>query len=229
MTGNPETARKKILVVDDDKLICWALEKEISSLNLSTHSVETGAEALSELRSHSYDLVLLDIHLPDSDGIELLREIERISPNAKIIIMSCDASEGNRQRAFAGGALQFLEKPFDLSDIHDILKGTADGYLPKRKHTRHICCLPVQISITEPAPEESACDLHNLIGVVVDIHFEGLKLLTEYPLRVGQVLRVRISVGNDPFLQLVPPHAAAEVVWVVPTRGGVTAGLKFLA
>jgi len=229
MKANLETAEKKILVVDDDKLICWAMEKEISFLNLSTHSVETGAEALSELGSHSYDLVFLDIHLPDSDGIELLREIGRISPNTKVIIMSCDASEGNRQRAFAGGALQFLEKPFDLSDIHEILMSTTDGSLPKRKHTRHLCCLPAQFSVTEPAQEESGRDLRHLGGIVTDIHFEGLRLLTEYPLRVGQRLRVRISVGSDPFLQLVPPHTAAEVVWVVPTRGGVTAGLKFLA
>jgi CheY-like chemotaxis protein len=229
MTATLETEREKVLVVDDDMLLCWALEKQISLLNRSTHSVVTGAEALSELRSHSYDLAFLDIHLPDSDGIELLPEIRRVSPKTKIIIMSCDASEGNRQRAFAGGALQFLEKPFNLSDIHDILMGTANGYLPKRKRTRYLCCLPAQISITEPAPEESACDLPNLIGVVVDIHSEGLRLQTEYPLRVGQGLRVRISVGNDPFLQGIPPQAKAEVVWVLPTRGGVTAGLKFLA
>lgn len=127
MTGNPECARKKILVVDDDKLMCWALAKEFAVLNLSSRAVETGAEALSELRRQSYDLVFLDIHLPDSDGVELLGEIGRISPDTKIIIMSGDASEGNRRRAYAGGALQFLEKPFDISEILGILKSAAVG------------------------------------------------------------------------------------------------------
>lgn len=127
MTGNPEGARKTILVVDDDKLMCWALAKEFSGWNLSPHAVETGADALSELRSRSYDLVLLDVHLPDSDGIELLPEIGRISPDAKIVVMSGDASESNRRRALAGGALQFLEKPFDLSELHFLLKSAAGG------------------------------------------------------------------------------------------------------
>lgn len=218
----------KILVVDDDKLICWALQREFISLNITTRAVETAMDALAELRKDSYDFVFLDIHLPDGNGIELLEEIGRISPNAKIAIMSGDASETNRESAFAGGALQFLEKPFDLSEIHGILKSTLGEYADKRKHPRHICRIPLRISIVEPAPEEAQYDLHNLSGMAADFGFGGLRLQTDYPLKVGQNVRARADAENDHFRRFVPHESSVEVVWVAPAQDGVVAGLKIV-
>jgi len=222
-----EMSNKKILVVDDDKLICWALVKEFSGLGLTTQVVETGEEALAELRRQPYDIVFLDIHLPDGNGIELLEEVGRISPNAKIAVMSGDASEANRESAFAGGALQFLEKPLDLPEIHSILKSTLGAHANKRKHPRHICRIPLRISIVEPAPEESQYDLHNLSGMVADFGFGGLRLQTDYPLKVGQNVRARAAAEYDHFRRIVPSESPARVVWVVPAQDGVMAGLQF--
>jgi CheY-like chemotaxis protein len=219
---------QKILVVDDDKLICWALQREFASLNLTTRVVETATEALAELRNDSYDLVFLDIHLPDGNGIELLEEIGRISPNAKIAIMSGDASETNRDTAFAGGATQFLEKPLDLSEIHSILRSTLGAHEQKRKHPRHICRIPLRISVVEPAPEEAQYDLHNLSGLMAEFGSGGFKLRTDYPLRVGQHIRARTDSVNALFRRFVPPESRAEVVWVDPAQDGTVAGLKFV-
>jgi CheY-like chemotaxis protein len=222
-------SQKKVLVVDDDNLICWALEKEFAGSGHSTRVVESGEDALAELRRQPYDLVFLDIHLPDSNGIELLQEFNRITPDAKIIIMSGDASDSNRHRAFNGGAVQFLEKPFDLSEVHGILESTSGKYTQKRKHPRHICRVPLRISIVDPAPEEALYDLHNLSGTMADVGSGGLRLRTEYPLRVGQSVRPHVAAGNDPVLKLLPPHVIAEVVWVAPAQDSCTAGLKFLS
>jgi DNA-binding response OmpR family regulator len=222
-------SRKKVLVVDDDPLICWALEKEFAALDLETSIVGNAEDALSELLSSPYDIVFLDIHLPDRDGLELLQEIDRISADATVIVMSGDASETNRQRAYNGGALQFLEKPFDLSEVHGILRSATGEYSQKRKHPRHICRIPLRISIVKPAPEEAHYDLLNLSGLMSDVGSGGLRLRTEYPLRVGQSVRAHIAAGNDPVLKLVPPEATAEVVWVAPAQDSVTAGLKFLS
>jgi CheY-like chemotaxis protein len=220
--------QKKVLVVDDDHLICWALEKEFAGLGLSTQVANNGEEALSELRRQAYDIVFLDIHLPDRNGMTLLGEIERTSPDTTIIIMSGDASETNLERAFAGGALQFLEKPFDLSEIHGILKSAWGEYAYKRKHPRHICRIPLRISIVEPALEEAQYDLHNLSGTIAEIGSGGLRLRTEYPLRVGQHIHARAGSENEHFRRFVPPEARAEVVWVAPAQDGVVAGLKFV-
>lgn len=219
----------RLLVVDDDKLICWALEKEFAGSGHSTTVVENGAEALAEMRRHPYDVVFLDIHLPDMNGIEILQEIRRISPAACIVIMSGDASVSNRQRAFNGGAVQFLEKPFDLSEIHGLMRSVSGEFPQKRIHARHICRAPLRISVLEPAPEEAQHDLFNLSGLIADVGSGGVRLRTEYPLRVGQSVRVYITAGNDPVLKLAPPETTAEVVWVAPAQDCVTAGLKFLS
>lgn len=224
----PSEFLPKILVVDDDKLICWALQREFASLNITTRVVETATNALAELYKDSYDLVFLDIHLPDGNGIELLEEVGRISPNVKIAVMSGDASETNREGAFTGGAVQFLEKPFDLSEIHRILKSTLGKNAHNRKHPRHICRIPLRISIVEPSLEEDQYDLNNLSGMAADFGLGGLRLQTDYPLKVGQYVRARTDSINDLFRRFVPPESRAEVVWVDPAQDGVVAGLKFV-
>jgi len=220
--------QKKALIVDDDHLICWGLQKEFLSLDISARIAETAKDALAELRKDSYDFVFLDIHLPDGNGIELLEEVSRGSPNAIVTIISGDPSQTNRESAFAAGARQFLEKPFDLSEIHGILKSTLREYVPKRKHPRHICRIPLRISIVEPAPEEVQYDLNNLSGLMAEFGPGGIRLRTEYPLRVGQHIRVRTDSINDLFRRFVPPESRAEVVWVNPAQDGVVAGLKFV-
>lgn len=220
---------RRILVVDDDQLVCWALEKEFVGIGLSTRVVENGADALSELRRQPYDIVFLDIHLPDANGIDLLQEIDKISPEASVIVMSGDASDTNRQRAYNGGAVQFLEKPFDLSEVRGVLMSTSGRYPQKRKHPRRVCRIPLRISIVNPAPEEALYDLQNLSGTMADVGSGGIRLRTAYPLRVGQIVRAHAASGNDPALDLLPRQSTAEVVWVDPAQDSYMAGLKFLS
>jgi CheY-like chemotaxis protein len=219
---------EKLLIVDDDALIGWALQRELASFNFQSRVVTNAADTLAEVRSDSYDLIFLDIHLPDGNGIELLEEIGRISPNSKIVIMSSDSSHHNRERAFAGGALQFLEKPFERSEIHSVLRSTFGEYPQPRNHRRFLCRIPLRFSIVAPAPEEAQCDLDNLTGIIADVGAGGIRLRTEYPLREGQSIHAQIAAWKDPVLGLVPPQAKAEVVWVSPAQDFVTAGLKFI-
>lgn len=220
--------RNKVLVVDDDSLICWALRKEFASLALPARFVSNAQDALAELSDGSHDLVFLDIHLPDGNGIDLLDKIRNISQNARIIILSADPSEENRRRAIAAGVIQFIEKPFDISDIHRVLRSLTGHYSPTRTFPRYFCRVPVRLSIVTPIPEESGFDLHNLGGLMADVGTGGLRVHTEYPLRAGQRVRARIEAESDPLSKFLPPRGMAEVIWVELREGDVTAGLKFL-
>jgi len=217
----------KLLVVDDDELLGWALEREFSSRDIAIRTVGNAREALAELRNASYDLVFLDIHLPDANGIELLEEIGRISSDSKIVVMSADATDQNRQRALSGGAVQFLEKPFDLSEIHSVLRNVSSRFPHGRQHPRYVCRIPLRISIVSPSLDEAQFDLQSLNGLAADFGVGGLRIHTEYPLQVGQQIRTRAASENDLFRRFVPPESHAEVVWVAPTPDGVMAGLKF--
>lgn len=118
---------RAVLVVDDDPLIRWALEREFSSLGATVTLTGSGKTALDEIRAIRYDLVFLDIHLPDANGIDLLGAIAAVSPATRVIVMSADADEENRQRSMAGGALQFVEKPFDLPVLHGLVRSALGG------------------------------------------------------------------------------------------------------
>lgn len=117
---------KAVLVVDDDPLIRWALEKEFSSLGATVTLTGSGKTALDEIRATRYDLVFLDIHLPDANGIDMLDSVGTLSPGTRVIVMSADADEENRRRSIAGGAFQFLEKPFELPAVHGLVRSALE-------------------------------------------------------------------------------------------------------
>ncbi|OIP35778.1 MAG: hypothetical protein AUK27_03600 [Deltaproteobacteria bacterium CG2_30_66_27] len=218
----------EVLIVDDDRLIRWALEREFASRKIDARSVATAADALAEIRRRPCDLVFVAANVPDAGGVDLLREIRGIRADAKVVVMGGDAGETGRQHAFAGGALQFLEKPFSIQDVHNILRTVFDDFPRRRETPRYFCRIPLRLSIVDPAPEEAQYDLNHLSGTAADFGTRGLRLYTGYPLRVGQRVRARADEENGHFRKFVPPESPAQVVWVAPAAEGVMAGLRFV-
>lgn len=112
---------RSVLIVDDDKLTCWGLEKMMSSHNLLVTSVNNGRDAISEVGSRSFNSVFLDINLPDISGFDVLREVRARAPETKVVVITADGSEANREEALQGGAFQFVAKPFGVKEIKGIL------------------------------------------------------------------------------------------------------------
>jgi len=98
------------LIVDDNPLVRWSLERTLAKRGIPGRGVETGQQAMLEVRRMSYELIILDIHLPDANGLDLLEEIRSISPGSKVVVISSHRSEDNVQRAIVGGAVRFMEK-----------------------------------------------------------------------------------------------------------------------
>ncbi len=111
-----------VLIVDDNTLVCWGLERVLSRKGIVHRAAGDGKSALSEIRGTFYDLVFLDIHLPDANGLDLMRDIRRISPGTKVVILSSDGSPDNVRRALDAGALRFLEKPCDNAEVMEVLE-----------------------------------------------------------------------------------------------------------
>jgi CheY-like chemotaxis protein len=219
--------QRKMLIVDDDQLIGWALEKGLPGENLSVTVVETGQDALLEIGKNSYHLILLDIHLPDVNGLELLGEIRRHSPHSRIIVTSADISESNKEKAFSGGASQFLEKPFSISVIQGLLRSAFGDYSRKRRHDRYLCNLPFHVELPGSSPEGASHGSGHHRGSILDVGKAGIRLSIDQPLAVGQKLRLAHALEESTFTRFIPPGAKAEVVWVAPDADGCTAGLRF--
>ncbi|WP_353951232.1 response regulator transcription factor [Knoellia sp. S7-12] len=125
----PERAR--ILVVDDHRtfaeLLSRALDAE-SDLECVGHA-QDAKEALIEVARLDPDVVLMDVHLPDRDGISLTAELISTYPDLKVLILTAYASVADIQRAAAAGASGFLAKDGSLSDVLDGLQTARSGSL----------------------------------------------------------------------------------------------------
>jgi CheY-like chemotaxis protein len=218
-----------VLVVDDDNLVCWALRKELVNHRLNASIAGSGEECLSAIRENRFDLVFLDIHLPDANGIDLMKPIREISPETRVVIISGDGSFQSMERALSEGAAQFLEKPFDISQVGRIAESILLEFPRRRKHPRYLCSIPLRLSILAPSPEEAQFDLDSLSGTINDVGPGGICVNTDYPLQEGQSVRLRVDGEGDPFSKMIPREGTAEVVWAVPGDGMSAAGLRFLA
>jgi DNA-binding NtrC family response regulator len=116
-----ECKGKSVLIVDDNKLICWGLEKMLSGRGLFIKCVHSGKDAMTEVGIGLYHWVLLDIHLPDANGLDLLKDIKTLVPRTKVIVMSGNDTGSNRQKALERGALLFVPKPFTEQEIGSLV------------------------------------------------------------------------------------------------------------
>ena len=120
-----------VLIVDDDHLIRGYLKAMLGELKL-THIIEagTGAQALRANQSKNPDIVLLDINLPDSDGVSLLSQIRATNPTCKIVMVSHEATKDRVKSAIENGATGFIVKPFNTATILATLGKLLESKLP---------------------------------------------------------------------------------------------------
>ncbi|MGA3300232.1 MAG: sigma-54 dependent transcriptional regulator [Candidatus Acidiferrales bacterium] len=106
-----------ILVVDDEIEIREGLEALLTSENFQVTLAETGAAGLQKLEDNPFDLMLLDVSLPDRNGLELLREIRLRDPQLSIILITAYGSIDMARAAFKGGAQDFITKPWANDEL----------------------------------------------------------------------------------------------------------------
>ncbi|MYC82958.1 MAG: sigma-54-dependent Fis family transcriptional regulator [Acidobacteria bacterium] len=102
-----------ILVVDDEPAIRESLEFLLSEANYKVALAEGGLEGLKKLESDLFDLVLLDVMMPDKNGLEVLEEIGRSSPETAVIMITAFGTIENAVRAIKSGAVDYVTKPWD--------------------------------------------------------------------------------------------------------------------
>jgi DNA-binding response OmpR family regulator len=110
----------RILCVDDEDDICHLLATILTMCGYDAVTASTGIDALRGAAARP-DLVLLDINLPDMDGIEVCRELRRFNPRVPVIFLTA-ATAARRTEAMAAGGSAFVEKPFDVDELLETIE-----------------------------------------------------------------------------------------------------------
>jgi len=114
---NMKGAKARILVIDDDHIVRSLFEATLEEQGHIVVAVGTGAEGMQHVKQRDFDLVFLDLKLPDIDGAEVFREIKSIRPNLLVTIITGYPSSEMMERAMKEGPLGVMNKPFNDSDI----------------------------------------------------------------------------------------------------------------
>jgi DNA-binding NtrC family response regulator len=110
-------SKGSILVVDDEQEIREGLEALLKSEGFDVTVAETGEAGLRKLEDKPYDLTLLDVSLPDRNGLEMLREIRRRDPNLAVILITAFGSIDMARAAFKSGAQDYITKPWSNDEL----------------------------------------------------------------------------------------------------------------
>jgi DNA-binding NtrC family response regulator len=110
-------AKNRILVVDDEEALRTVLSTELDGEGYKVSSAADGREAINILTSNEFDLVLLDIKMPNVDGFEVLKFSKERWPKTKIVMLTGFADLKNAIESKKLGAEDFISKPYDLVDL----------------------------------------------------------------------------------------------------------------
>lgn len=106
----------RVLVIDDEPAIARALKPALRGQGFEVATALTGAEGLAQLESFSPNLILLDLGLPDIDGVDLAAQL-RERTNVPIIVLSVRDNEGDKITALDNGANDYVTKPFSMGEL----------------------------------------------------------------------------------------------------------------
>ena len=116
-----ENQNKKILIIDDDKYILCIFSRILQKQGYDVDTAETGQEALEKIGNQKYDLALIDVKLPDTEGPNLLARIHKIYPEMMKIVITGFPSLEDATKVMDQGATAYLVKPVKSEELVKII------------------------------------------------------------------------------------------------------------
>ena len=113
---------KPVWIIDDDRSIRWVLEKALAREDIEFKSFASADEAMLALTQGTPQIVISDIRMPGSSGLELLQILRERYPNLPVIIMTAYSDLESAVSSFQGGAFEYLPKPFDINHAVELIR-----------------------------------------------------------------------------------------------------------
>ncbi len=118
--------KEKILIVDDEKLVRWALQQKCVENGYQTFEAENGAAALQIVQAESPEIILLDVHMPGLSGIEVLDQIKQSGHSPAVIMITAAPQLEDVKAALMMGAYDFVSKPLNLEELAVTIENAAE-------------------------------------------------------------------------------------------------------
>jgi len=118
----------KILLVDDERLIYDIIIRLLDNKDYELAYAKKGEEALTKIRNENFNLLILDIKLPDINGIELLKKIRELDVKSEVIVVTAYGYVDNAVKAMKMGAYDYIEKPFDNQKLSITIDKAIESY-----------------------------------------------------------------------------------------------------
>lgn len=107
----------RILVIDDEEYIGWIIKKTFETTDNEVCLVYNGKDGLDQFNKQNFDIVFLDLRLPDMDGMEILEHMKKLKPSAAIVIITAHGSIDTAIESMKKGAFDYITKPFDVDEL----------------------------------------------------------------------------------------------------------------
>lgn len=174
--------KKKVLVIDDEKIVLDSVKKVLSGENFDVEGSLSSKKGLDLAISKDYDIVLVDIRMPEIGGMRVLRDIKRAKPYLPVMIITGYATVQSAVQAMKLGAVDYIEKPFTPEQLVDAVKSALEVTATMEPEEQKIIHKQEVIKVLERAGTE--------INFSENLFEKGADALEEYQLTGPEKLAI---------------------------------------
>lgn len=160
----------ELLIIDDDVSFCHLLEKFLVQKSFTVQTAYNGKDALGKINKAHFDLVLSDLRLPDTDGLELLVKIKQKMPQVPVILMTGYSEVNSAVKAIKNGAFDYISKPLNREEVLLIIQKALKNEQPALETDK----APEEAPFYEPQFSDASRRFYEHIAVVAPTDFSVL-------------------------------------------------------
>jgi len=111
----------RVMVLDDEPIVCKRLKPALEKYGYEVDTFTQSSEAMEQIKQVKYDIIITDLKMKGVDGMQLLDEAKRQSPQTEVIVITGFATMETAKESFHKGVFDFIAKPFKLSEIQEVV------------------------------------------------------------------------------------------------------------
>ena len=121
-SSNNGSGRTQILILDDEPIVCKRLQPAFQKAGYEVETFTDSDSAMSRIEQKRFDIIITDLKMQGTDGMQLLARTKEIWPDTNIVVITGFATSETAKESFRKGAFDFIAKPFKLSDILETVR-----------------------------------------------------------------------------------------------------------